>query len=71
MAKRGGMYKSEKRRKEVKRKKKQDEKLQKRLQLKAGEEPVEGEELVPQDGEAVETPATDDSTDEEKEPEGL
>ena len=40
MAKRGGMYNSDKRRKEVKRQKKQEEKKQKRLQKAAG--PAEG-----------------------------
>ncbi len=42
MARRGGMYKSEKRRKELKRKKKQDEKLQKR-QKKAEGAPLDEE----------------------------
>ena len=37
MARRGGMYKSEKRRKELKRKKKHDEKLQKRQKKAEGE----------------------------------
>ncbi|HEB01702.1 MAG TPA: hypothetical protein ENI12_00545 [Nitrospirae bacterium] len=37
MARRGGMYKSEKRRKELKRKKKQDEKLLKRQKKVEGE----------------------------------
>ena len=42
MARRGGMYKSEKRRKELKRKKKQEEKLLKR-QKKISDEPLDEE----------------------------
>ncbi len=80
MARRGGMYKSEKRRKELKRKKKQDEKLQKR-QKKAGGEFLDEEapdtmntmdatEVMDTPGEPVEeNPPGDDagveSTDEE------
>ena len=67
MARRSGMYKSEKRRKELKRKKKQDEKRQKR----AGVAPVEDGELspemqqdlstdIPAEAPAEDAPATDE-----------
>ena len=77
MARRGGMYKSEKRRKELKRKKKQDEKLLKR-QKKAEGEPldeeasgsVEAADATDMQGETpVDGPDTE-STDEEAEPAG-
>ena len=64
MAKRGGMYNSDKRRKEVKRQKKQEEKKQKRLQK--ADAPSEGSGETESVAPETEAP---ESTDQETAPE--
>ncbi len=78
MARRGGMFKSEKRRKELKRKKKQDEKLNKRLKKTEGEDvPLDEfgqpiiETTVASEGSAEEQSSEDASTAEKTDEEAV